>query len=221
MPTNSEMQRVLEKVEFLFTRYSQERRATTQPYLLDVARNRVVDYVYNPEDDLIRETLMEHVGSLPVLAIELYPYIKNDEVDLGRALTMLAIHDIGELITHDKMTFAKLASDKDPEFDAALTLLDPRYHAIYDEAETKASMSAKFAKAIDKITPDILDYLTPADITKQRYKHFVGIEENQIIDLIVEHKRPYMLWNPFMTSFHIYLMEKLAEKLSRSTKPPM
>lgn len=30
--------------------------------------------------------------------------------------------------------------------------------------------------AIDKIIPDIVDYLTPADVTIQRFKHFVGID---------------------------------------------
>lgn len=99
-----------------------------------------------------------------------------------------------------------------------MKLLDPYYHKIYDDAENKISQSAKFAKAIDKITPDILDYLTPADITITRYKHFVGIEKDEIVDTIVKHKRPYMLWNPFMTEFHICLIQKLSEKLNNFKK---
>lgn len=55
---------------------------------------------------------------------------------------------------------------------------------------------------------------TPAETTKVRFKHFVGIEPDQIVDVIVKHKRPYMLWNPFMTEFHIYLMEQITKKLS-------
>lgn len=127
---------------------------------------------------------------------------------------MLAIHDIGELMTGDEMTFTKAVSADDPEHEAALKLLDPTYHALYEDAEAKGSKSAKFAKSIDKITPDIFDYLTPADITIWRYKHFVGIEKDAIIDLIVKHKRPYMEWNPFMTEFHKFLLEKLAAKLA-------
>lgn len=207
------MQEILEKLEFLFEKYSLERRATTQPYLLKVVQEKVKDYTYAPDDDLVRETLLEHVGSLPMVATALYPYINDPEVDLGTSLTMLAIHDIGELIVHDEITFTKKADGKDAEFQAALSLLDPYYHAIYADAEHKTSKSAKFAKAIDKITPDILDYLTPPDITIWRFKHFVGIEPNEIIDTILKFKRPHMLWNPFMTEFHAFLIDKLAAKL--------
>jgi hypothetical protein len=31
--------------------------------------------------------------------------------------------------------------------------------------------------------------------------------------VIVEHMRPYMLCNPFMTEFHIFLMDQFAKKL--------
>lgn len=209
------MQEILEKVEFLFKQYSLERRGNTQPYLLNVVREKFNNYSYHPEDNLIRETLMEHVGSLPVLATALYPYIDDPEVNLGKALTMLAIHDIGELLVGDENFFTKKAEGKQAEYEAGLKLLDPYYHLIYEDVENKTSQSAKFAKAIDKLTPDIFDYLTPADITIQRLKHLVGFERDQIVEKIVEHKRPYMLWNPFMTEFHIYLMKQLSVKLNQ------
>jgi len=207
------MHDILAKIEFLFEHYSLERRATTQPYLLQTAQQELKGFVYNPDSPLIRETLMEHVGSLPMLATALYPHIDDPEVDLGKTLTMLAIHDIGELTIHDEITFTKKSGDNATEREAAFNLLDPMYYGLYDDTEAKGSTSAKFAKAIDKINPDIIDYLTPADITKQRYKHFLGIESDQIIDTIVKHKRPYMLWNPFMTEFHTYLIEQLDKKL--------
>lgn len=205
---------LLDELEFLFEKYSEELRATTQPYYLRKIEKHVTGYEYRPEDALIRESLMEHVGSLPVVAVAFYPYINDINVDLGQSLIMLAIHDIGELITGDEMTFTKKVSAKDPERNAALSLLHGSYHDIYNDVETQTSMSAKFAKAIDKITPDIIDYLTPADITLRRYKHFVGTEPGAIASLIEEKKRPYMLWNPFMTEFHVLLLERLAAKLS-------
>ena len=213
MSKTPSMQAILDQVEFLFEHYSLERRATTQPYLLKVAQEQLKGYDYHPDDDLVRETLIEHVGSLPMLGTALYPYIDDTDVDLGQALVMMAIHDIGELITGDEMTFTKKADAGIAERKAALKLLDPMYHDIYDDAETKTSKSAKFAKSIDKINPDILDYLMPPEITKWRYKEYVGIEPEQIIETIVEHKRPYMLWNPFMTEFHIFLLEQLDKKL--------
>ena len=207
------MKEILEKIEFLFQRYSMERRANTQPYLLGVVKDKINDYSYAPEDNLIRETLIEHVGSTPIIATALYPYINDSEVNLGEALTMLAIHDIGELIVGDEIIFTKEASSQSAENEAAIKLLNPIYHSLYETAENLTNKSAQFAKSIDKITPDIIDYLTPTDITIKRYKYFVGIEADQIIDTIVKAKRPYMLWNPFMTEFHIYLIEKHKAKL--------
>ncbi|HVX48069.1 MAG TPA: HD domain-containing protein [Candidatus Saccharimonadales bacterium] len=209
---------VLKKIEFLFERYSLERRATTQPYLLQKAQEKIKDYEYEPEDELVRETLMEHVGSVHVVATALFPYINDPEVDLGEALIMLAIHDIGELITGDEMTFTKKASSKDAEYEAGLKLLDSSYHKLYEKVEKQQGKTAQFAKAVDKITPDVFDYLTPADITLWRYKHFVDTEPDNVIGMIVKHKRPYMLWNPFLTEFHIYLMDKLAHKLGSSER---
>lgn len=209
------MQEILEKVEFLFKHYSLERRAMTQPYLLGIAKEQIPNYTYNPEDKLIRETLLEHVGSLPVLATALYPYINDEEVHLGDALTMLAIHDIGELVIGDENVFTKNNDRKQAEHKAARSLLHPYYHKIYEDAENKTSKSAKFAKSIDKIAPDIIDYLTPADITKQRLKHFANFEPDKILEKIVEFKRPYMVWNPFMDEFHTYLMGRLADKLNQ------
>ena len=206
---------ILEQIEFLVRKYSLERRAMTQPYLLGVVQEKVDGYQYNPEDILVRETLLEHVGFLPILATALYPYIDDSDVDLGDALTMLAIHDIGELVVGDENVFTKKIEDKDAEYQAGLKLLHSYYHSMYEDIENKISKSAKFAKAIDKLAPDIIDYLTPAKITKQRLKHFANFEAEQIVDKIIEFKRPYMTWNPFMEEFHKHLMEKLTIKLTQ------
>lgn len=213
MTEQQSMQEILDKIEYLFENYSLERRAATQPYLLHVAQRDLPDYNYHPDNDLVRETLIEHVGSLPMLGTALYPYIDDPKVDLGQSLIMMAIHDIGELITGDEMTFTKKADSHIAEREAALSLLDPLYHEIYDEAESKISPTAKFAKSIDKINPDIIDYLMPPEITKWRFEHTAGIEPEDIVPTILKHKRPYMLWNPFMNKFHTYLIEQIDKKL--------
>jgi hypothetical protein len=211
----SQSQISLKELEFLFEGYSKELRATTQPYHLARVAGNIKDYTYHPDDVLVREPLIEHVGSLPMVATALYPFINDKDVDLGQALIMLAIHDIGELITGDEMTFTKKTEAKDPEHRAALTLLHTSYHDLYNDVESQTSQSAKFAKSIDKITGDLFDYLAPAEVTVRRYKHFVGTDPDGIIDLIVNHKRPYVLWNPFLTDFHILLMERFAAKLKQ------
>ncbi|HEY4963624.1 MAG TPA: HD domain-containing protein [Candidatus Saccharimonadales bacterium] len=215
MSVSHEVEQAFDNITMLLERYSLERRATTQPFLLQTVQEANPKYEYDPNDLVIRETLLEHVGSLPVVATALFPHIDDPEVNLGDSLTMLAIHDIGELETGDTITFVKKASEGDEEQVEALKLLDPFYHDIYRDVEEKGSKSAKFAKSIDKITPDFFDYLTPADITIWRMKNFANIEPDQIINIIVQHKRPYHLWSPFMTELHKYLMDRLAEKLGQ------
>jgi hypothetical protein len=208
---------LLEKLEFLLQGYSLERRATTQPFLFDEVRTNIPNYTYHPDDRLIRETLIEHVGSLPIVATAIFPYINDPEIDLGQALTMLAIHDIGELMVGDESVFTKKPSTVgDTEHQAALKILHPSYHSLYEDMEYQGSTTARFAKAIDKITPDLFDYLTPADITIQRFKHFCNVEANEIIGLIIKHKRPYMLWNPFMAELHEFLIGQTAKKLKQA-----
>jgi hypothetical protein len=214
MDNHRSAEKLLKQLEFLFEKYSNEPRAMTQPYLLDRVIRLVPGYQYDPEDTLVREPLIEHVGSLPVVATAFYPYINNGAVNLGKALIMLAVHDIGELITHDEMSFTKTTSAKEPEHDAALSLLHPSYHALYEDIESQTSSSAQFAKAIDKITPDILEYFSPAPITRLRYQHFLGLNTtSEIIELIRQKKGPYMEWNPFMNTFHQLLLNKLESKL--------
>ncbi len=213
MSTAYNMEEILDNVEFLLSRYSMHHRAMTQPYLLQTVVDAVPGYEYNPEDKLVRETLIEHVGCLPILATALYPYIDDSEVDLGEALIMPAIHDIGELIVGDENVFTKQQVGKKAEFEAGLNLLHPSYHQLYEAVENRTTKSALFAKAIDKIAPDIIDYLTPADITKNRLQYFAILETSQIVPKIIELKRPYMLWNPFMEEFHSHLMKKLEVKL--------
>src|SRR3989344_1720444 len=97
----------LDKIIFLYERYSKEHRSSTQPFHLQKVKELVKDYHYDCNDLLVREPLIEHTGSLPIVATTIYPYLNNSQVDLGRALIMLAVHDIGELIVGDEMTFTK------------------------------------------------------------------------------------------------------------------
>jgi len=173
----------------------------------------VKDYVYEVEDLIVREPLIEHSGSLPIVATAIYPYINAPAVNLGDALTMLAIHDIGELIVGDDMTFTKNKNGAAAEQAHALRLLPESLHAAYIDIEERRTDSARFAKSVDKITPDIIDVMTPAEVTIKRFRHFVGIEPDEIVPMIKEFKHPFMVWNGFMTALHAEVLDRLDAKL--------
>jgi len=206
--------KALDNIIFLYERYSKQHRANTQPFHLQKVRSFVKGYVYKYDDLLVREPLIEHSGSLPIVATAIYPNINNINVDLGKALIMLAIHDIGELVTGDEITFTK-SGDGHSEKKQALKLLSPYYHEIYKEMEGRTSDTGRFAKAVDKMTPDIVDLMTPAEITVERYKKFVKKEAKEIVETIKEFKHPYMLWNEFMTNLHLEILARIDKKLRK------
>jgi hypothetical protein len=204
-------QKVLNQVIFLYTKYSTEHRANTQPFHLQKIKNQFKNYKYDCKDLVVREPLIEHSGSLAIIATAIYPYIKNKKVDLGQALIMLAIHDIGELIVGDEITFTK--KENKEEKIQALKLLPKQFHSIYLEMENRTSDTAKFAKAIDKIAPDIIDLIVPAEISVERFKILINKNPNEIVSMIKDFKHPYMIWNNFLKNFHLEILHQLDQKL--------
>lgn len=204
---------VLDHIIFLYERYSCEHRASTQPFHLQKIQKLVKNYQYECHDLLVREPLIEHSGSLPIIATTVYPHINDANVDLGKALIMLAIHDIGEIVVGDEITFLKKTKSSTSEKSEALKILPPEFHETYLEMEDRKSTTARFAKAIDKIAPDIVDLMTPIEITVQRYKIMVNKGPDQIIATIKEFKHPYMIWNDFMKNLHLEILSRLDTKL--------
>ncbi len=208
-------EKTLDELIFLYEHYSKEHRACTQPFHLEKVRAHVKDYEYKFDDLLVREPLIEHSGSLPVFATTLFPHIDNPNVDLGRALIMLAIHDIGELRVGDEITFTK-KKDNGEERKHALELLHKSFHQAYIEMEELQSDTARFAKAVDKMTPDIVDMLAPAEVTIERYEKFTHKKPSEIVPMIKEFKHPYMVWNDFLTNLHLEVLRRVDEKLRTS-----
>lgn len=204
---------ILDSIISLLERYSLEKRATVEPvrYLARLKDNP--NYTFFPEDQLIRESLMEHVWYLPVIATFFHPFIES-QVNLGRALEMLAVHDIWELAIWDEIVFNKKEDKENRETTEALKLLHPSQHEIYLEFKNQTTLDAKYAKTIDKITPDIFDYVCDKDMTCQRLKHFANFEKHDIAPTIEKFKSPYMQWDPFFKGFHAHLMWKIREKFT-------
>jgi hypothetical protein len=217
-PMTSVYAEVLHEIMSLYQGYSDVIRTTTQPHHLLKVRTALPQYQYHPEDLLIREPLIEHVGALPIVAVALHPHLDNPGVDLGRALIMLAIHDIGELGVGDEMAFTKNPDGFAAESEHALKLLHPSYHDVYIEVEELTTDTGCFAKSVDKITPDIIDLVTPPEITIERFRHYLNIEPQDLVPLIKKHKHPFMVWNKFLTGFHLEILRMLEEILKPYSK---
>jgi hypothetical protein len=212
---------VVDHLLMLLSKYPRELRSSTQPSRMYDRRAVDPNYQYRPDDPLIRENLLEHVGALPVVATALFPYVQDPQVNLGKALTMLAIHDIGELLVGDVNTYIRRPEMAIDEEKAALGLLHQTYHQMYRDMESHAQIStARFAQAVDKLTPDVFELLIPVEYSVARLKHFAGLEPTQILPAVIKRTRPHVLWNPFLMALHVEVCERLAVRMATREQKP-
>lgn len=197
---------LLEKLTNLYNQYAKEHRSSIQPVKMKLARER--GFAPRITDQIIREGLIEHIGVLPVIATTVHPYLKDSSIDLGEVLIMLAIHDIGELKVGDQPMFLKEYDNTDAEKQAALQLLDSQFHELYLDMEEQRSDEGRFAKAIDKLSGDILDLACPPDVNIERYAG-QGIAKEEIVPGKREKKFRFFEWNPFLKGFYEYVLRAL------------
>jgi 5'-deoxynucleotidase YfbR-like HD superfamily hydrolase len=181
--------------------YNTVHRKSIQPFTKSKISKHFPDYQDDFDHEIIRESLLEHVGCLPVIATYLHPYM-DETVDLGKSLMMIAIHDIGELTVGDELTFIKTSEQGASEYEAAMMLLHDNYKDLYKEMDDLHSNEAKFVKSIDKMAPDIFDYLCGEDYSIRRMVLQAGWTAESAMINVRAKKRPYMEWSQFLTTFH-------------------
>jgi 5'-deoxynucleotidase YfbR-like HD superfamily hydrolase len=201
-------QNILDNLLPILDGYYSVYRQSIQP-----VRQRMLDLPETKEgfaDCRIRENLMEHVGILPVVATYLHPYM-DLQVDLGKVLQILAVHDIGEVYTGDEIAFKKDRSNQE-EYEAAVKLVHPSQVTLLDEFEKSETYEAKYAHAIDKITPDIQWLLVGVEFDCKRLATQVGWTQDEVIDKVEKYKQQYILWSEFFVEFHAVVMNRLRQE---------
>lgn len=174
---------------------------TEERYLNLVESGILGDYTY--DSVAIREPLIEHVGDLPVIASYLHPHIEHrSEVDLGRVLIMLSVHDIGETEVGDALTYAKPRSHAESEAIAARKLLPGYLYAYVEEMEKRETPDAKFAKSVDSIAP-LLHEMPLPKVTLGRFKH-----HNFSVEDIIAKKKAHFEWDGVLKGMFEYIIVK-------------
>ncbi len=115
-----------------------------------------------------RENDAEHSWHFAVMAMILEEYAA-EKVDIEKVLKIALVHDLVEVYAGDTFAYdTKGYEDKEErEIQAANKLfgmLDPvqgaEIRALWDEFEAKETPESKYANAIDRIQPLMLNYLT-------------------------------------------------------------
>ncbi len=174
----------------------------------------ITDREFNSDDVkklIMRESLIEHVGHLPILATYLHPIIQEESdlnIDLGKVLIMLAYHDIGELELGDELEFSKSKEKQEAEVIAGLKMIHPLHREYYSEFFDGQSIEAKFALSIDKIAPSIQELTIPQSIPLR--SEVLGYDINDLKD-----RQKYYEWNKFLSGLYTEVISQMEEIIDK------
>lgn len=130
-----------------------------------------------------RENDAEHSWHFAVMAMLLEEY-SAEKVDVSRVIKIALVHDLVEVYAGDTYAYdAKGNEDKEQRekeaADKLFGMLEPEQAAffrnLWDEFEEKQTPEAKYANAIDRIQPLILNYLTDGATWKANQVHSTQI----------------------------------------------
>jgi putative hydrolase of HD superfamily len=138
-------------------------------FILELDRLKGVQRQTLLADGSRQENSAEHSWHLATLALVLGEHAPPG-TDLGRVITMLVLHDIVEIDAGDLYVYAPAAAQasyRQAEAAAAeriFGLLPPdqgrRLRAIWEEFEDRRTAEARFARALDRLQPMLLNYHT-------------------------------------------------------------
>lgn len=115
-----------------------------------------------------RENDAEHSWHLAVMAMLLEEYC-SEKVDIARVIKIALVHDLVEVYAGDTFAYdAKGYEDKDERekmaADKLFGMLDDEqaafFRALWDEFEEKSTPESRYANAVDRLQPLLLNYLT-------------------------------------------------------------
>ncbi len=154
--------------------------------------------------DRTNENDAEHSWHISLMAMLLIEYSNSNSIDLMKVIKMLLIHDIIEIDAGDTFCYDyKAALDKEErETKAANRLFQilPQDQAIeyrkaWDEFEAAESPEAKFAAAMDRLQPLLLNFNTEGESWKNHgIKRSEVIERNQRIKYASVELWDFALW---------------------------
>jgi 5'-deoxynucleotidase YfbR-like HD superfamily hydrolase len=143
-----------------------ERLLAQLRFLLEIDQLKSVIRANRIEDGSRRENVAEHSWHLALFAAVLSEWA-TDEVQPSRVMLMLLLHDIVEIDAGDTPVFATGAAHDQAEREQAaadrIFALLPgdqavAFRRLWDEFEEGATPDARFAKALDRLQPILLNH---------------------------------------------------------------
>jgi putative hydrolase of HD superfamily len=130
----------------------------------------------------------EHMWHVALAAMVLAEHV-NEDVDLNKVITMLLVHDIVEIDAGDAFLYDVdgRAAKEDAERAAAERIFGllpddqgDDFRTLWEEYEAQATIEARFASAVDRLLPLLLNFATEGSTWKEH-----SITAEQVLELNV------------------------------------
>jgi putative hydrolases of HD superfamily len=138
-------------------------------FVLEADRLKTVLRQSTLTDRSRRENSAEHSWHLALMALVLAEYAPAG-TDLGKVMAMLVLHDLVEIDAGDLFVYAaqphqaRQAAAERAAADRLFPILPPPQAAslrtLWDEFEERATAEAKFARALDRLQPMLINMVT-------------------------------------------------------------
>lgn len=145
----------------------QERLRQQLTFLAEIDRLKTVLRRNTLSDGSRRENSAEHSWHISIMALVLAEHA-NERIDVFRVVQMLLIHDLveidaGDTFCYDEAAHEGKAEREEAAADRLFSLLPTdqaaTFRGLWDEFEAGETPEAKFANALDRLQPVLLNYL--------------------------------------------------------------
>ena len=177
-------------------------------------RLAIQNHNFSPDDfdnEVIRESDLEHIGHLPLVATMIHPHLENrDKVDLGKTLLYLALHEAPERIVGDVMHEDKTDDYNNAELEAAHKIYSDSYEhyfKLYEDFHFIKNIDAQFAYSVDRIAPMI--YYEAQDVDT---RSIIWDAYDLNTDKIRKSVRRYMEWDKTLYDLCEHILDTIDQQ---------
>ena len=138
-----------------------------------------------------QENSAEHSWHVALMAILLLEYAKNPQIDVLQIVKMLLIHDLVEIDAGDTFCYDDQARQDQHyrELKAAKRIFNllpsdqaAKMQALWDEYETRQTINAQYANALDRLQPILINYFTDGEAwQRHNVKRHQVVARNRLI----------------------------------------
>jgi putative hydrolase of HD superfamily len=127
----------------------------------------------------------EHSWHLAVMAVLLSGYVEAERMDLGRVLQMVLVHDLVEIDAGDTYCYDEQAGrdrqERERRAAERIFRMLPADQAedlrsLWEEFEDRKTVEARFAAALDRLQPLLLNFHAKGETWKQH-----GVRKHQVV----------------------------------------